>query len=68
MYVGCTLNFLWVLIVTQAYYNPPLNEIVFPAGIMQPPIFYDPSLPSYISYGPFGSISGHELTHGKKML
>ncbi|KAL8775638.1 MAG: hypothetical protein Q9209_000134 [Squamulea sp. 1 TL-2023] len=30
---------------------------------MQPPIFYDPSLPPYISYGPFGSISGHELTH-----
>ncbi|KAI4247622.1 MAG: hypothetical protein LQ352_006111 [Teloschistes flavicans] len=50
-------------LMTAAYYNPPLNEIVFPAGIMQPPIFYDPSLPSYISYGPFGSISGHELTH-----
>ncbi len=49
--------------VPQAYYNPPGNEIVFPAGIMQPPIFYDPSLPPYISYGPFGSISGHELTH-----
>ncbi|KAL8809939.1 MAG: hypothetical protein Q9200_002994 [Gallowayella weberi] len=47
----------------QAYYNPPGNEIVFPAGIMQPPIFYNPSLPPYISYGPFGSISGHELTH-----
>ncbi|KAL8865286.1 MAG: hypothetical protein Q9174_006969, partial [Haloplaca sp. 1 TL-2023] len=47
----------------QAYYNPPGNEIVFPAGIMQPPIFYDASLPPYISYGPFGSISGHELTH-----
>ncbi|KAI4089474.1 MAG: hypothetical protein LQ344_005388 [Seirophora lacunosa] len=49
--------------VNKAYYNPPGNEIVFPAGIMQPPIFYDPSLPPYISYGPFGSISGHELTH-----
>lgn len=52
------------LILAKAYYNPPGNEIVFPAGIMQPPIFYDPSLPPYISYGPFGSISGHELTHG----
>lgn len=61
-YFGC----FWrqELIKIQAYYNPPGNEIVFPAGIMQPPIFYDPSLPSYISYGPFGSISGHELTHG----
>lgn len=47
----------------NAYYNPAGNEIVFPAGIMQAPVFYDPSLPQYLSYGAFGSISGHELTH-----
>ncbi|KAL8687391.1 MAG: hypothetical protein Q9218_006423 [Villophora microphyllina] len=56
-------EWLMTAVTVNAYYNPPLNEIVFPAGIMQPPIFYDPSLPPYISYGPFGSISGHELTH-----
>ena len=47
----------------NAYYNPAGNEIVFPAGIMQPPVFYDPSLPQYLSYGAFGAISGHELSH-----
>ncbi|KAI6248111.1 Endothelin-converting enzyme [Erysiphe necator] len=46
----------------NAYYNPPGNEIVFPAGIMQFPIF-DAELPQYINYGAFGSISGHELSH-----
>ncbi|KAL8698497.1 MAG: hypothetical protein Q9224_001823 [Gallowayella concinna] len=56
-------EWLMTAVTVNAYYNPPGNEIVFPAGIMQPPIFYDPSLPLYISYGPFGSISGHELTH-----
>lgn len=38
------------------------NEIVFPAGIMQPPLFSD-ELPAYVSYGAFGSVSGHELSH-----
>ena len=47
----------------NAYYNPPGNEIVFPAGIMQAPVFYDPSIPQYLSYGAFGSVSGHELSH-----
>ncbi|KAL8914810.1 MAG: hypothetical protein Q9171_000646 [Xanthocarpia ochracea] len=56
-------EWLMTAVTVNAYYNPPGNEIVFPAGIMQPPVFYDPSLPPYISYGPFGSISGHELTH-----
>lgn len=58
---------LWVLIADtiQAYYNPAGNEIVFPAGIMQAPVFYDPSIPQYLSYGAFGSVSGHELSHGK---
>ena len=48
----------------QAYYNPAGNEIVFPAGIMQSPVFYDPSVPQYLSYGAFGSVAGHELSHG----
>ncbi|EKD14071.1 peptidase family M13 [Drepanopeziza brunnea f. sp. 'multigermtubi' MB_m1] len=46
----------------NAYYNPPGNEIVFPAGIMQFPVF-DASIPQYVSYGAFGSVSGHELSH-----
>ncbi|KAF5863212.1 hypothetical protein ETB97_010440 [Aspergillus alliaceus] len=47
----------------NAYYNPPGNEIVFPAGIMQPPVFYGPSAPLYLAYGAFGAVSGHELSH-----
>ncbi|MCJ1320379.1 hypothetical protein MMC15_005717 [Xylographa vitiligo] len=47
----------------NAYYNPAGNEIVFPAGIMQSPVFYDPKVPQYLSYGAFGSVSGHELSH-----
>lgn len=46
----------------NAYYNPPGNEIVFPAGIMQFPVF-DAEVPEYLSYGAFGSVSGHELSH-----
>jgi endothelin-converting enzyme len=46
----------------NAYYNPPGNEIVFPAGIMQFPVF-DVDAPQYLSYGAFGSVSGHELSH-----
>lgn len=49
----------------NAYYNPPGNEIVFPAGIMQVPVFYGPSAPLYLTYGAFGAVSGHELSHGK---
>ncbi|EED19051.1 endothelin-converting enzyme [Talaromyces stipitatus ATCC 10500] len=47
----------------NAYYNPPGNEIVFPAGIMQPPTFYGPRAPLYLAYGAFGAVSGHELSH-----
>ncbi|KAI9648724.1 hypothetical protein NHQ30_003364 [Ciborinia camelliae] len=46
----------------NAYYNPPGNEIVFPAGIMQFPVF-DVNVPQYLSYGAFGAVSGHELSH-----
>src|SRR6266404_116866 len=47
----------------DAYYNPNFNEIVFPAGILQPP-FFDPKADDAMNYGAIGSIIGHELTHG----
>jgi endothelin-converting enzyme len=46
----------------NAYFNPPTNEITFPAGIMQQPLF-NLDLPEYVSYGAFGAVAGHELTH-----
>ena len=47
----------------DAYYNPQLNEIVFPAGILQPP-FYDPNRDDAYNYGGIGAVIGHEITHG----
>lgn len=47
----------------DAYYNPNFNEIVFPAGILQPP-FFDPTADDATNYGGVGAIIGHELTHG----
>ena len=47
----------------NAYYNPQLNEIVFPAGILQPP-FYDPKADDAYNYGAMGAVIGHEMTHG----
>jgi putative endopeptidase len=47
----------------NAYYNPSLNEIVFPAGILQPP-FFDPEADDAVNYGAIGMVIGHELTHG----
>lgn len=49
--------------VVNAYYNPMLNEIVFPAGILQPPFFDDARHPA-LNYGAIGAVVGHELTHG----
>lgn len=46
----------------NAYFNPPANEIVFPAGILQPP-FFSKDWPGYLSYGAFGHVAAHELTH-----
>jgi putative endopeptidase len=47
----------------NAYYNPSMNEIVFPAGILQPP-FYDAKADDAVNYGGMGAVIGHELTHG----
>ena len=47
----------------NAYYNPSMNDINFPAGILQAP-FYDPNATDAENYGHIGAIVGHELTHG----
>jgi putative endopeptidase len=47
----------------NAYYNPSMNEIVFPAGILQPP-FFNPNADDAVNYGGMGAVIGHELTHG----
>jgi putative endopeptidase len=47
----------------NAYYNASMNEIVFPAGILQPP-FFDFHADDAINYGGMGAVIGHELTHG----
>jgi len=47
----------------NAYYNPPENNINFPAGILQPP-FYNPKASDAVNYGGIGVVIGHELTHG----
>jgi len=49
--------------MVNAYYNPALNEIVFPAGIMQNP-FFDPGYEDAVNYARMGAVIGHELTHG----
>lgn len=49
--------------VVNAYYNPLWNEIVFPAGIMQPP-FFDVTKEDAVNYARMGAVIGHELTHG----
>jgi len=47
----------------NAYYNPSLNEIVFPAAILQPP-FFDMMADDAVNYGAIGAIIGHEISHG----
>jgi putative endopeptidase len=47
----------------NAYYNPPNNEMVFPAGILHPP-FFDLQFPMAMNFGGIGMVMGHELTHG----
>jgi putative endopeptidase len=47
----------------NAYYNANMNEIVFPAGILQPP-FFEPKADDAVNYGGMGAVIGHEMTHG----
>lgn len=49
--------------MVNAYYNPLYNEIVFPAGILQPPFFYQNG-DDAVNYGAIGMVMGHEMTHG----
>ena len=49
--------------MVNAYYQPLLNEIAFPAGIMQPP-FFDENAEDAVNYGRIGMVIGHEFTHG----
>jgi putative endopeptidase len=47
----------------NAYYAPPMNDINFPAGILQPP-FFDPNIDPAVNFGGIGVVIGHEMTHG----
>lgn len=47
----------------NAYYSPAMNEIVFPAAILQPP-FFDPKADPALNYGGIGAVIGHEMSHG----
>jgi len=47
----------------NAYYNPAMNEIVFPASILKPP-FFDPDADDAVNYGGIGAVIGHEISHG----
>lgn len=49
--------------MVNAYYSSSMNEIVFPAGILQPP-FYNPNADDAMNYGGIGAVIGHEFTHG----
>ncbi|MGC2323364.1 MAG: M13 family metallopeptidase [Terriglobales bacterium] len=57
------LEWLMTPPTVNAYYYPPRNEIVFPAGILQPP-FYSNTADDAANFGGVGSVIGHELTHG----
>lgn len=56
---------LWLMTppTVNAYFSPTENEIVFPAGILQPP-FFDPDLDDAVNYGSIGGTIAHEITHG----
>jgi predicted metalloendopeptidase len=49
--------------IVNAYYHPTLNEIVFPAGILQPPLF-DAAADDAVNFGGIGMVVAHEITHG----
>ena len=46
-----------------AYYDPTLNQMVFPAGMLQGS-FFNPRVPKYLNFGAIGHVIGHEITHG----
>ncbi len=56
---------LWYMTppTVNAYFSPTENEIVFPAGILQPP-FFDPDMDDAVNYGGIGGVISHEITHG----
>jgi len=56
---------LWLMTpqTVNAYYAPSLNEVTFPAGILQPPVF-DPTIDDAVNFGAAGAMIGHEITHG----
>ncbi len=49
--------------MVNAYFNPQMNEIVFPAAILQPP-FFDLKADDAVNYGGIGAVIGHEISHG----
>ena len=55
----------WLMLpqTVNAYYHPLMNEIVFPAGILQPP-FFDMDADDAVNYGGIGAVIGHEIGHG----
>jgi endothelin-converting enzyme/putative endopeptidase len=56
---------LWLMTpqTVNAYYSPLLNEVTFPAGILQPPVF-DATVDDAVNFGAAGAMIGHEITHG----
>ncbi|EHH49479.1 hypothetical protein EGM_00142 [Macaca fascicularis] len=56
---------LWIIgaAVVNAFYSPNRNQIVFPAGILQPP-FFSKEQPQALNFGGIGMVIGHEITHG----